>query len=73
MTLLDSIFDGVAKAADKQMTSFLMDRYLRIQTRLDLASDDIDDASKNNMEALKLSAKTMIEDHRESLEAFFID
>ena len=73
MTLLDSIFDGVAKAADKQMTSFLQDRYLRIQTRLDLASDDIDDASKNNMEALKLSAKTMIEKHRASLEAFFID
>jgi len=73
MTLLDSIFDGVAKAADKQMTSFLKDRYLRIQTRLDLASDDIDDASKNNMDALKLSAKTMIEEHSASLEAFFID
>lgn len=73
MTLLDSIFDGVAKAADKQMTSVLKDRYLRIQTRLDLASDDIDDASKNNMGALKLSAKTMIEEHSASLEAFFID
>ena len=73
MTLLDSIFDGVAKAADKQMISFLKDSYLRIQTRLDLASDDIDDASKNNIEALKLSAKTMIEEHNSSLEAFFID
>ncbi len=73
MTLLDSIFDGVAKAADKQMVSVLKDRYLRIQTRLDLASDDIDDASKNNIEALKLSAKTMIEDHNASIEAFFTD
>ena len=73
MTLLDSIFDGVAKAADKQMISVLKDRYLRIQTRLDLASDDIDDASKNNIEALKLSAKTMITDHNASLEAFFTD
>ena len=73
MTLLDSIFDGVAKAAHKQMVSVLKDRYLRIQTRLDLASDDIDDASKNNIEALKLSAKTMIEDHNASLEAFFTD
>ena len=73
MTLLDSIFDGVAKAADKQMISFLKDRYLRIQTRLDLASDDIDDASKNNIEALKLSAKAMIEEHNSSLEAFFIN
>ena len=73
MSLLDSIFDGVAKSADKQMISFLKDRYLRLQTRLDLASDDIDDASKNNIEALKLSAKTMIEEHNKSLEAFFMD
>ena len=73
MSLLDSIFDGVAKSADKQMISFLKDRYLRLQTRLDLASDDIDDASKNNIEALKRSAKTMIEEHNTSLEAFFMD
>ncbi len=73
MTLLDSIFDGVAKAADKQMLSFLNDRYLRLQTRLNLASDDIDDASKNNIEALKVSAKAMIEEHNKSLEAFFVD
>ena len=73
MTLLDSIFDGVAKAADRQMISFLKDRYLRIQTRLDQASDHIDDASKDNIEALKFSAKKMIEKHKASLEAFFID
>ena len=29
--------------------------------------------SKNNIEALKLSAKTMIEEHNASLDAFFID
>ena len=73
MSLLDSIFDGVAQAADKQMTSILRDRYLRIQTRLDLASDDIDDASKNNIEALKLSAAKMIEEHNSSLAAFLVD
>jgi len=73
MSLLDSIFDGVAKAADKQMISFLENRYLRLQTRLDLVSDDIDDASENNIEALKLSAKKMIEEHNTSLEAFFMD
>ena len=71
MTLLDSIFDGVSKAADKQMTSFLGSNYLRLQTRLHDASDDIDDASKKNLNALKDAARDMIKQNWTAIERFF--
>ena len=52
MSLLDCMFDGVSKAADHQMQLFLGERYQRLQTTLDFASDDMDDASKGNIRNL---------------------
>jgi hypothetical protein len=36
------------------------DRYIRLQTDLDTASDDFDDASKENLAALRTEAEELI-------------
>ena len=56
MSLLDCMFDGASKAADHQMRLFLGDHYLRLQTQLHYASDDMDDASRGNIRNLKQTA-----------------
>ena len=60
MSLLDCMFDGVSKAADHQMRLFLGERYVRLQTSLHYASDDMDDASRGNIRNLKQTARELI-------------
>lgn len=60
MSLLDCMFDGVSKAADHQMQLFLGEQYLRLQTPLHYASDDMDDASRGNIRNLKQTARELI-------------
>ena len=71
MSLLDCMFDGVSKAADHQMRMFLGERYQRLQTTLDFASDDMDDASKGNIRNLKQTARELIKANERVLEQFF--
>ena len=71
MSLLDCMFDGVSKAADHQMQLFLGERYQRLQTTLDFASDDMDDASKGNIRNLKQTARELIKANEQVLEQFF--
>jgi len=71
MSLLDCMFDGVSKAADHQMRLFLGERYQRLQTTLDFASDDMDDASKGNIRNLKQTARELIKANEQVLEQFF--
>ena len=61
MSLLDCMFDGVSKAADHQMRLFLGENYLRLQTPLHYASDDMDDASKGNIRNLRQTAEELIQ------------
>ena len=70
MSLLDCMFDGVSKAADHQMRLFLSDNYLRLQTPLLYASDDMDDASNGNIRNLKQTARDLIKRNAKSLEVF---
>ena len=65
------MFDGVSKAADHQMRLFLGERYQRLQTSLVTASDDIDDASKENLGNLKKIARELIKQNEVALEQFF--
>ena len=58
--LLSCMFDGVSDAANYQMNMFLGDRYVRLQTDLTSASDDMDNATNGNIENLKAEAKKMI-------------
>ena len=71
MSLLDCMFDGVSKAADHQMQLFLGERYQRLQTSLETASDDMDDASEGNIRNLKHTARELIDANESLLERFF--
>ena len=58
--LIDVVFDGSADAVDAQLTRLAGDRYVRLQTRLDQASDALDDASPENLAALRREAEGLI-------------
>ena len=70
MSLLDCMFDGVSKAADHQMRLFLGEQYLRQQTPLHYASDDMDDASRGRIRNLKQTARELIAQDSEKLQRF---
>jgi uncharacterized protein len=58
--IIDVVFDGIADAVDEQLTALLDDLYVRFQTPLDEASDDLDDASEENLSALRREAERLI-------------
>ena len=58
--VLDIVFDGVADTIEFEAQALLRDRYVRLQTRLELASDDLDDASADNLDALRREAEQLI-------------
>jgi patatin-like phospholipase/acyl hydrolase len=57
---LDVVFDGTADAVDLQLRALIGPRYMRFQTPLDEASDDLDDASPENLAALTREAERLI-------------
>jgi uncharacterized protein len=60
--ILDVVFDGVADTVDFELGQLLSGgRYVRLQTRLDEASDDLDDASDANLEALRREGERLVE------------
>lgn len=61
--LIDCIFDGVADAADYQMRKILDASYFRFQGPLTHASDDLDNASPENIAALKADARELVRCH----------
>lgn len=58
--VLDMVFDGQAETTEFICSRLLGDRYLRLQTALDDASDDLDDASPENLERLRAAAAEVI-------------
>ena len=66
--MLDIVFDGVSDTVDYQLATLLGERYLRLQTDLDKASDDLDDASEDNVDQLKLEGEDVIKDNAAALE-----
>jgi uncharacterized protein len=57
---LDVVFDGTADAVDIQLESLLGPGYVRLQTPLDEASDDLDDVTPENLAALEREAERLI-------------
>ncbi len=57
---LSCMFDGVSNAANYQLKQILGGNYFRLQTSLSVASDDIGDATKGNIENLKSEARKLI-------------
>jgi uncharacterized protein len=59
--LIDVIFDGVSDTVDYQLTQVLgKERYERVQTRLTEASDDLDDATEENLRLLRLQGERLV-------------
>jgi predicted acylesterase/phospholipase RssA len=61
--VIDVVFDGGQDAVDLQLRALLSDGYVRLQTRLEMASDDLDDASTDNLERLREEAQRLIRDN----------
>jgi patatin-like phospholipase/acyl hydrolase len=66
--ILDVVFDATADAIDLQLPALIGDAYVRLQTPLYEASDDLDDASPENLAALAREAERLIAGHQEELE-----
>jgi patatin-like phospholipase/acyl hydrolase len=66
--VLDMVFDGVADTIDFEAATLMGDRYARLQTQLNIASDDLDDASERNLAALRREAEQLIAASEEELE-----
>jgi patatin-like phospholipase/acyl hydrolase len=58
--VLDMVFDGVADTTEFVAGTLMSDRYVRLQTELNIASDDLDDASERNLAALRTEAEQLI-------------
>jgi predicted acylesterase/phospholipase RssA len=58
--ILDVVFDGGQDAVDFQVGGLLSGNYVRLQTDLVEASDDLDDASPENLAALRREAERLI-------------
>lgn len=65
--VLDVMFDGVSDATDYQLRQLMPTRqprrYYRLQTKLVIGNDDMDDASNTNLKALKELAEELIQKH----------
>lgn len=65
--LLSCMFDGVSDAVNYQMKMFVGEKYIRLQTDLSIASDDMDNATNGNIENLKTEAKKLIRTHKNEI------
>jgi patatin-like phospholipase/acyl hydrolase len=67
--ILDVVFDGISDAVDYQVRHVLGDeRYWRFQVELTRASDDLDDASEENIAALHGHAEELIAERSADLD-----
>jgi uncharacterized protein len=68
--ILEVVFDGVSDAVDYQLDHVLGgDRYWRLQIELTRASDDLDDASADNLAKLRAHAEDLIREESATLDA----
>lgn len=66
---IDMVFDGVSDAADYQLRHMLGDRFQRFQVPLEEANDAMDDASRENLEALAADADRLMTTQADALTA----
>ncbi|MFC1716679.1 patatin-like phospholipase family protein, partial [Candidatus Poribacteria bacterium] len=68
LPILNVVFDGVSDTVEYQLQRLLSPEcYYRFQTRLSDDNDDMDDASRENIRALKLLAQNIIQDNSDDL------
>lgn len=66
--ILDVVFDGVSDTVDFQVAQLLKEHSHRFQARLEESSDDLDNASSENLDALRTHAERLIVDSDERLD-----
>ena len=62
--VLSCMFDGVSDAVNYQLKQLLGTQYFRLQTELTTASDDMDNVSESNLDALRKEAEILINDNK---------
>jgi patatin-like phospholipase/acyl hydrolase len=68
--LIDVVFDSVADSTELAAARLLGgDRYVRLQTRLEYANDDLDDASARNMAALREEGSRLLKAEAPAVDA----
>jgi len=68
--ILDVVFDGSSDTVDYQLGQVIGEkRRFRLQTTLETASDDMDDASEENLRNLRLEGENLIERESAQLDA----
>jgi patatin-like phospholipase/acyl hydrolase len=68
--ILNVVFDGVSDAANYQLERVLTsERYYRFQVELTLATDDLDDASEDNLRDLRRQAEELVRARSADLDA----
>jgi patatin-like phospholipase/acyl hydrolase len=68
--IISILMQGQASTVSYQMERLFGVRYTRIDGPLDVASDDLDDASASNIADLRTQAEKFIETHSEKIDAF---
>lgn len=59
--IIDVVFDGIADTTEFELRQLLApERYVRLQTELNIASDDLDDASPANLRNLRAEAERLL-------------
>jgi predicted acylesterase/phospholipase RssA len=66
--ILDVVFDASADAVDSQLDRLIDGAYIRLQTQLTQASGDLDDASAENLAALRREAERLIADQSAAID-----
>jgi len=68
--VLDIVFDGVADTVDFQAAAMLPPGgYVRLQTRLTIASDDLDDAGEENLRRLREEGQKLVRERAADIDA----
>ena len=68
--IISVMMDGVSAATDYHLAQILgTQNYYRLQTTLDIARDEMDDASVENIRDLELQAERLVENSRDILES----
>jgi uncharacterized protein len=68
--LIDVVFDGASDVVDYQLTQLLGEQhFFRFQTELTSASDDLDNATEENLRALRLTGERLISERERDLDA----
>jgi uncharacterized protein len=67
--LIDAVFDAVSVATDDEAREIVGQRYWRLQTVLTTANDDLDDASRRNLEALRHQGEELVRDRARDIDA----